>query len=79
MRENLIADGKRKGTIGSPFWNRMPVTGSQSVPCFLFLGRARDEGEKEWTEERLFGLSARYLLLRPSLSLSRARRRKRNR
>ena len=32
---------KRKGTIGSPFWNRMPVTGSQSVPCFLFLGLYR--------------------------------------
>ena len=36
-----VSDGKRKGTIGSPFWNRMPVTGSQSVPCFLFLGLYR--------------------------------------
>ena len=32
---------KRKGTIGSPFWNRMPVTGSQCVPYFLFLGLYR--------------------------------------
>ena len=29
---------KRKGTIGSPFWNRMPVTGSQSVPLLFLTG-----------------------------------------